>query len=186
MLLEQYGETVVPPRTGKPGRPRKPYKQWPKDAAYATVSKTYRKGRVAAVNRKLVHGTDEDLSSALVTSACSDKINTAFVERQNGTDRCYNARKARKTYEFSKDLLVHVAVTWWVIFCYNFHHTNRSLRLRLSDGSFVHRTPAMLAGLATEPLAVADILTIQVTGFTPTSRPTLANFGVRHQGGPAP
>ncbi len=186
MLLQQYGETVVPPRTGKPGRPRKPYKQWPEDAVYATVNKTYRKGKVAAVDRKLVHGTDEDLSGALVTSACSGKINTAFVERQNGTDRSYNARKARKTYEFSKDLLVHVAVTWWVMFCYNFHHINRSLRLRLADGTFVQRTPAMIAGLAVAPLSVANILTIQLPGFTPTSRPTLSDFGMRRPEGPAP
>ena len=86
MLLQQYGETVVPPRTGKPGRPRKPYKQWPKGAVYATVSKKYRKGRVAAVTRKLVHGTDEDLSGALETSTCSGKINTAFVERHTDSE----------------------------------------------------------------------------------------------------
>ena len=111
MLLRQFGDTVVPPPTGRRGRPRKAYKQWPKDAVYATVTKTYRKGRVAAVDRKLVHGTEEELAAALDASSASTKINTAFVERQNGTDRSYNARKARKTYEFSKDLLVHVAVT---------------------------------------------------------------------------
>lgn len=186
MLLQQYGETVVPPRTGKPGRPRKPYKRWPEDAAYATVNKTYRKGKVAAVNRKLVHGTDEELSGALAASASSGKINTAFVERQNGTDRCYNARKGRKTYQFSKDLLVHVAVTWWVMFCYNFHHTNRSLRFKLADGTFVQRTPAMTAGLAVTPLTISDILTIQLPGFIPTSKPALSNFGMRRPQGPAP
>ena len=111
MLLRQFGDTVVPPPTGRRGRPRKAYKQWPKDAVYATVTKTYRKGRVAAVDRKLVHGTEEELAAALDASSASTKINTAFVERQNGTDRSYNARKARKTYELSKDLLVHVAVT---------------------------------------------------------------------------
>ena len=186
MLLQQYGETVVPPRTGKPGRPRKPYKQWPEDAAYATVNKTYRKGKVAAVERELVHGTDEDLSSALDASACSGKINTSFVERQNGTDRCYNARKRRKTYEFSKDLLVHVAVTWWVMFCYNFHFTNRSLRLKLADGTFVQRTPAMMAGLAVAPLTISDIITSQLPGFTPTAKPTMSDFGMRRPEGPAP
>ncbi|MBW6457433.1 MAG: hypothetical protein K0A98_16245, partial [Trueperaceae bacterium] len=76
---------------GNPGRPRKPYKQWPDGAAYATVNKTYKKGRVSAVDRKLVYGTQEGLDSALANSASSDKVNTAFVERQNGTDRCYNA-----------------------------------------------------------------------------------------------
>ena len=186
MLLQQYGETVVVPPTGKPGRPRKPYKQWPKDAVYATVSKTYRKGKVAAVDRKLVHGTDEDLADALVISASSSKINTAFVERQNGTDRSYNARKARRTYEFSKDLLVHVAVTWWVMFCYNFHHTNRSLRFKLADGTFAQRTPAMMAGLAVAPLTISDILTLQLPGFIPASSPTLSDLGMRGAEGPAP
>ena len=145
MLLQQYGETVVPPRTGKPGRHRKPCKQWPAGAAYATVNKTYRQGRVVAVSRTLVHGTHGDLSDALVSSRSSGEINTAFVARQNGTDRTRNARKRRRTYEFSKNLVAHIAVGWWVMFCYNFHHIHRGLRLTLPDGTRVHRTPAVAA-----------------------------------------
>jgi len=184
--MEQYGETVVPPRTRKPGRPRKPFKRWPEGAAYATVSKTYSKGKVAAVVRKLVYGTQDDLARALEASSSSSKINTAFVERHNGTDRTYNARKRRKTYEFSKDLLVHVAVSWWVLFCYNFHHLNRGLRQRLADGSYLHRTPAMAMGLAERPLTVPDILTIQVVGFMPSPAPTPNSFRSRQASGPAP
>jgi Na+-driven multidrug efflux pump len=74
------------------------------------VKKTYKKGKVTAVDRKLVHGTAEGLAEARESSCASNKINTAFVERQNGTDRTYNARKVRRTCQFSKDLLVHVAV----------------------------------------------------------------------------
>jgi len=62
------------------------------------------------------------------------------------------------------------------MFCYNFHHTNRSLRLKLSDGTFVQRTPAMIAGLTVAPLATSDILTIQLPGFIPNSKPTLSDF----------
>ena len=137
----------------------------PEDATYATAEKTYRKGKVAAVDRKLVHGTDEGLFGALTTSACSGKINTAFLKRQNGTDRCHNARKARGTHEFSKDLRVHVAIGWWVMFCYNFHHQNRGLWPRLADGSYLHRTPAMAMGLEDNPLKVAEFLTTQIVGF---------------------
>jgi hypothetical protein len=97
VLLQQYGETVVPPRTGKPGRPRAPYKRWPAGSAYASVNKTYAKSTVTAVHRTLVHGTPEDLTAGLETSRSSATITTSFVERQNGTDRAYNARKARKT-----------------------------------------------------------------------------------------
>jgi hypothetical protein len=149
------------------------------------VGKTCRKGRVAAVERKLVHGAEEDLARALGASSASSHINTAFVERHNGTDRTYNARKRRKTCEFSKDLLVHIAVSWWVLFCYNFHHTHRGLQQRLSDGSCLHRTPAMAAGLAEEPLSVEDILVSQLVGFTPTPAPTPSTFR-RRPTGPAP
>lgn len=184
--MEQYSEPVVPPRTGKRGRPRKPFRQWPEGSAYATVNKTYSKGKVAAVKRKLVHGTQEDLDRALDASASSTEVNTAFIERQNGTDRTYNARKRRKTYEFSKDLLVHIAVTWWVMFCYNFHHLHRGLRLILPDDNLLHRTPAMAMGLADHPLSVPEILTTQVVGFRPLPSPTPAWFRTRHTEGPAP
>jgi len=185
-LLQQYGETVVPARTGKPGRPRRPFKRWPAGSAYATVNKTYRKGRVVAVDRTLVHGTEEDLSRALNTSTSSAQINTAFVARHNNTNQTLNARKRRKTYEFSKDLLVHVAVSWWVVFCYNFHHLHRGLVLRPAGGPLLHRTPAMAKGLADRPLTVADILTTQMIGFRLSRSSTPATFR-RHQiPGPAP
>jgi hypothetical protein len=108
------------------------------------------------------------------------------VERQNGTDRTYNARKRRKTCEFSKDLRVHVAVTWWVMLCYNFHHLHRGLRQSLGDGSYLHRTPAMAVGIAEQPLSVADILVIQIAGFTPLPMPAASYFRRRRAAGPAP
>lgn len=175
VLLEQYGQTVVPPRTGKRGRPRQPFKQWPPGAVYATVNKTYRKGQVVAVDRKVVFGTEEELTRALASSSASGKINTAFIERQNGTDRTNNARKARKTYEFSKILLVHLAVTWWVFFCYNFHHLHRGLRLQRPDGTWVQRTPAMVIGRAEHPLTIAEILITQAPA-TVGVKPTNAYF----------
>jgi len=62
------------------------------------VNKTYRKGRVAAVDRKLVHGTQDGLVSVLDASSASSKINTVkrcaprpAAVRQNGTDRAFNA-----------------------------------------------------------------------------------------------
>lgn len=165
-LLEQYGETVVPETTGEPGRPCKPFKQWPPKAVYATVNKTYGKGGVTAVDRKLVYGTEENLVLSLESSTCSDKINTSFVERQNATDRSCNARKARKTYEYSRDLLVHIAVSWWVMFCYNFHHVHASLRRRCPDGTYLHRTPSMAVGIELQPLTVRQIISTQVVGFS--------------------
>lgn len=116
----------------------------------------------------------------------STTINTSFVERQNATDRNFNARKARKTYEFSKDLLLHVAVTWWVMLCYNFHHTHRSLRLRKPDETFEHRTPAMAIGLTLHPLSVKDILMTQRVASSAIRTPTLADFRTVKGPGAAP
>ena len=186
MLLEQYGETVTPPKTGRMGRPRKPFKRWPKGAAYATVNKTYKRGKVVATERKLVHGTTADLDRALRRSRQSQQINTAFVERQNATDRNYNSRKVRKTFEFSKDLVLHAAVGWWVMLCYNFYHPHRGLRLALPGGVFVHRTPAVALGLAVRPWTIAKILTTAVVGFTPRPSSLHAALGLRHAAGPAP
>ena len=186
VLLAQYGELVVPPRSGRAGRPPVPFKQWPVGAAYATVNKTYAKGRVAEIRRSLVFGTPLELAAALEGSRTSSTINTSIVERQNATDRNYNDRKARKTYEFSKDLLVHVAVSWWVMLCYNFHHTHRSLRLEMPDGTFEHRTPAMAIGIASKPLSREDILLTQVVGTASVATPTLASFRNRSRGGGAP
>lgn len=188
MLLEQYGETVEPPSTGKPGRPAQPYKKWPEGSAYATVNKTYARGTVATVRRQLVHGTEEALSRGVQNSSRSSTINTSFVERQNGTDRTFNARKARKTYEFSKDLAVHLAVTWWVFVCYNFHHLHRGLQ-EVSGGKVLRKTPAMAAGLCERPLSVADIITTQLPGFLwpGRARATPRDFGYRaRDGSPAP
>ena len=184
--MQQYGETISPPQTGKPGRPRKPTKQWPRGAVYATVKKTYARGTVVATDRKLVHGTAEDLARALRDSKASDQINTAFIERHNGTDRNFNARKVRKTYAFSKDLALHVAVSWWVLICYNFHYLHRSLSHKLSDGVLLHRTPAMAIGLADRPLTVANILSTQIVGFTPSPLDPHIALGLRNAAGPAP
>ena len=45
-ILDAYGETVTPPRTGKRGRPKAPYKVAPQGLTYAVVEKTREKGRV--------------------------------------------------------------------------------------------------------------------------------------------
>jgi IS1 family transposase len=97
-ILDAYGVTVTPPRTGKPGRPKGSYKVPPPGLRYATVVKTRRKGRVVKVEFRAVFGSAVSVRAALMTSPVSRAINTAFIERQNGTDRHRNARKGRKTY----------------------------------------------------------------------------------------
>ncbi len=68
----------------------------------------------------------------------------------------------------------------------DFHHTHRSLRLKVSDGTFECRTPAMAIGIAEHPLSIEELLVTQVIGTASITRPTLASFGSSFRRGGAP
>jgi hypothetical protein len=153
---------VVPQRTGKPGRPAKPYKVAPAGLHYAVVHKTREKGRVVKVEPRVVFGTMVAILAALALSLVSQVINTAFLERHNGTDRNRNSRKVRKTYGFSKDWQVHEAVTYFTMYSYNFCWPVRTLRVKGVDGLWQQRTPAMAAGLADHVWTLAEWLAFPV------------------------
>ena len=159
-ILEAYGQTVVPPRTGKRGRPRNAYKVPPVGLTYATVHKTRSKGRVVKVGQRVTFGSAHAVGAALARSASSRSVNTSFVERQNGTDRNRNARKARKSYCFSKGRSVHQAVTYFTMYSYNFCWPVRTLRIKGEAGTWQHRTPAMAAGLADHVWSLSEWLTL--------------------------
>jgi IS1 family transposase len=159
-ILGAYGETVTPPRTGKRGRPRKSYKVPPAGLAYATVHKTRSKGRVVKVEQRVIFGAAEAVAAALARSASSRAINTAFVERQNGTDRNRNARKTRKSYCFSKDWSVHQAITFFTMYSYNFCWPVRTLRVKDEGGTWRRRTPAMAAALTDHIWSLSEWLTL--------------------------
>jgi IS1 family transposase len=155
-ILNAYGETVTPPRTGKRGRPRAPYKIAPEGLTYAVVEKTRAKGRVVSIATRVIFGTMAAVAAALGLSRASTAINTAFVERQNATDRHRNARKARKTYRFSKDWRFHEAVTYLTLYAYNFCWPVRTLAIKDAQGRKQSRSPAMAAGLADHVWATAE------------------------------
>ena len=94
------------------------------------MTKKREKGRVVELGKRVVFGTIAAVLLALAMSKVSRAINTAFVERQNATDRHRNARKARKTYRFSKDWRYHAAVTYLSMYSYNFCRPVRTLSLK--------------------------------------------------------
>jgi hypothetical protein len=155
-ILGAYGETITPPRTGKRGRPRSPYKVAPPGLTYAVVEKTREKGREVSIATRVVFGTVAAVAAALGISRVSTAINTSFVERQNGTDRHRNARKARKTYRFSKDWRFHEAITYLTLYAYNFCWPVRTLATRDDRGRRRPRSPAMAAGLADHVWTMAE------------------------------
>jgi hypothetical protein len=158
-ILHTYGEPVLPPPTGKPGRPKKPYIVAPEGLRYATVHKTRKKGRVVHVEVRIVFGQEEAISAALAASPISTMMNTACVERHHGTDRHRNGRKIRKTLGFSKDWQLPNAVTSCTMDSYNFCWPVRTLRSRGAEGQWEQRTPAMAAGLADPVWSLTEWLT---------------------------
>ena len=142
-----FGEPVAP-APDRPGRPRiLPQRRLPEGLNYATVHKRRRNNRVVAVERRRIFGTPSGLERALANSQASRSVNTSFVERRHATDRGRNARKARRTYRFSKDWRVHEAMTYFTLYSDNFCWTVRTLSIRDENGRWCRRTPAQAAGL---------------------------------------
>jgi hypothetical protein len=144
---------------------------FPVEMAYATVHKEREQGHVVRVEQRVVLGTKEQVAEALEQGTTSETVNTSYVERCHGTQRHFNARKARKVYTFSKELAFHMAVTWLCVTFYNFGWTPRTLRERVGarPPRYHYRTPAMVAGLTDQVWSMADILTYPL--FPSNQRP---------------
>jgi IS1 family transposase len=143
VIKEVFGEEYTPARTGKPGRPAGPRKEVPEGLNYATVHKRREKGRVVEVLTNVVMG-----ALAMVLALLGGKkISTSYLERHNATDRHRNARKVRKTYRFSKEFVMHEALTYFTMYSYNFCWPVRTLRKKIGPRRYRQRTPAMVAGL---------------------------------------
>jgi IS1 family transposase len=146
-IFEAYGVDQEIPRTGRPGRPKKPQKVLPQELTYATVHEERQNGRVVKVTTRVVFGTLVAVLAALAVSLVSKVVNISFVERHNGSDRNRNRRKVRKTCCFSKDWEVHEAMTYFTMYSYNFCWPVRTLRVKVAENQYEQRTPAMVAGL---------------------------------------
>jgi hypothetical protein len=157
-ILEVYGREVQPRRRGRRGRKPKPVKVPPKGLTYATVHETRRKNRVVKVEARGVYGTKKAVRQALKESAVSEAVSTVYVERHNATDRHRNARKARKTYCFSKDWGVHEAMTYFAMYSSNFCWPVRTLRQGSRRKGYRQRTPARAAKLTDHVWTLAEWL----------------------------
>jgi hypothetical protein len=133
---------------GRRGRQPKPVKVPPRGLTYATVHKARKKDRVVKVEARVVYGTKRAVQAALAAPAVSEAVHTVYVERHHGTDRHRNARKGRKTYGFSKDWGVHVALTYFATDSYNSCWPVRTLRQGSRRKGYRQRTPAMAAKLS--------------------------------------
>ncbi|MCZ6678481.1 MAG: hypothetical protein O7E52_14680 [Candidatus Poribacteria bacterium] len=125
------------------------------------MKKQRKGGRVVNVTTEQIYGTPEGLSRVLSTSPASNSVNTAFVERQHGTDRHLNRRKVRKTLAFSKEKAFHTCQSWLGVTYYNFCWDHRSLRVQAGAGSYTHRSPMMALGVTDYIGSVEEMATYQ-------------------------
>jgi hypothetical protein len=149
VLLSVFGQRVVPPRTGRPGRPAGPRVVPPEGMCYATVHKARAQGRVTSVEARVAFG---ELGEG-------ERVSTSYLERHHATDRHRNARKGRKTYRFSKGWEAHEAMTCFTLFSYNFCWPVRTLRQGDRESGYTQRTPAMVAGLTDHIWTLEEWLT---------------------------
>lgn len=171
-ILKAWGHWVQPERKGSRGRFPKPRLEAPEALVYAQVVKHRRKGRVVEVTPKVVFGTPEALQTYLSTSKVSSAINTAFVERENGTMRQHNRRFSRKTLAFSKRASrVDRQMSLWVGY-YHFCLPHSGLREELpqpiptkGDGSpkkWKSVTPAISIGITDHVWSLKEMLTFRI------------------------
>ena len=134
---------------------------FPAEINHATVHKERAGGRVVKVEQRIVRGTKKAVDAALARGSTTPTINVSYVERCHGTQRHFNARKARKVYTFSKELVFHVALTWLCVVYYNFGWAVRTLRqqTQVKPPRYRPRTPAMVAGLTDQRWTLQEILT---------------------------
>ena len=166
VLLEAFGVWQRPTPTGKRGRPRNPVRIPHPLLGYAQVDKRRKEGRVVAVNRSIVFGSDKDILARAQrlrrANGRKGKINTAYVERHNLILREENGRLSRKTLAFSKTRRdLQRQLDFWRA-CANFVRPHRSLRAPAPAGSgpkrWLPRTPAMAAGISDHVWALEDLL----------------------------
>jgi IS1 family transposase len=155
VLGELFHELIPPVPTGKPGRPRNPEKVIDSDLDYATVHKT-RQGRVIKVERKVIHGSEQQVLARLEDSP-NQTINTAYIERSNLDWRLWDAHLGRKAPTVARSMRWLKAKFAICVACYNFIRPHETLS-RGEDRIFRAKTPAMAASVTDHRWTFTELL----------------------------
>ena len=142
------------PKTGKQGCPPKAICHIDPELNYAVVHKTREKGKVIKVEQKIIFGQQDRIQLKLNQSV-SNKINTAYIERSNGTLRQMDSHLQRKSNKFAKDIRYFQAKLAIIVMHYNFIKPHGTLSRNL-DKSYNPRTPALVAGIISENWSIKE------------------------------
>src|SRR5213080_755076 len=132
---------------------------WP-HLCIGTVIKRTEKKRVVEITRKMAHGLFEQAERLLHLSSGGSVLNTAFIERLNGTFRERLASLTRKSrHAASRMQALHTGM--YLIGCtYNFCFAHQEL----SKAKYWGRacTPAMASGLTDHVWSICELLQYKV------------------------
>jgi transposase-like protein len=138
-------------QTGTGGRPR--LIGWP-DLAIAQVVKQYAGRAVTGTIHRLVHGNVRTFLTLLWSTPGCQVLNTALIERLNGTFRSRLAVLGRRTRCAARRAATVTRGMYLVGTVYNFCSVHGSLRLDNGD----RQTPAMAAGITDHVWTVGELL----------------------------
>lgn len=147
------------------GRGRACLQVWPQLCIGVLIKRTHKK-RVVEITRKLVQGTLEQAQALLAVSHGGTVLNTAFIERLNGTMRQRLASLTRKCRHAARRLAALESGMWLLGCTYNFcwPHHELSRREALAQGrrGEVRLTPAMASGLTDHCWSIQELLSYRV------------------------
>jgi transposase-like protein/IS1 family transposase len=151
------------PKAG--GRGRCGLQAWP-DILIGTVIKKTAKKHVVEVIRRMAQGTLERANEMLVNTLGGKELNTAYIERFNGTMRERLASLTRRCRHAARRVSRLEAGMWLVGCTYNWcwPHHELSRRLAKDQGSKgdVLITPAMASGLTDRIWSVREVLAYRI------------------------
>jgi transposase-like protein len=140
---------------GTGGRPR--LVGWP-DLAIAQVVKQYAGRAVTGTIHRLVQGSVQVFLTQLWSTPGCQVLNTAFIERLNGTFRSRLACLGRRTRRSARRLATITQGMYLVGTVYNFCTTHTSLGSEQKG----QQTPAMAAGITDHVWSVSELLHYRV------------------------
>ncbi len=147
------------------GRGRACLRVWPQ-VCIAVVIKRTEKNRVVEITRKLVQGTLEQAQTLLSASHGGMMLNTAFIERLNGTIRQRLASLTRKCRHVARRLASLESGMWLLGCTYNLcwphHQLSRQATSAQEERGEVLLTPAMASGLTDHIWSIQELLSYRM------------------------
>jgi transposase-like protein/IS1 family transposase len=147
------------------GRGRAYLRVWPQLCIGVVIKRTAKK-RVVEITRKMVQGTLDQAQVQLSASQGGTVLNTAFIERLNGTIRQRLASLTRKCRHAARRLAALESGMWLLGCTYNLCCPHHQLSRRATSAherrGEVLLTPAMASGLTDHIWSIQELLSYRV------------------------